>query len=268
MLCKKPNRNGVMEYGCGQWMPCRVNKYREWVGRMMMESMEHQSSCFITLTFNEECLPGAGLQNRPLQLFLKRLRQKVGALRYFAVGEYGDQTWRPHYHLIVFGVSPVQEELIRSCWTLGYVHVGTAELGSMNYIVGYVLKKISRPGLAALQGRSPEFALMSQKPGLGYGVVERIKKAFKDAPASNILMGVMPAMKSIRVCGKKYPLGRYLREKALDSLGFTADQREDFRVATMAAVAERKDLCSTVEYEVQRKARVQQQSTERKVRSL
>lgn len=264
MLCKKPFRKGVMEYGCGQCMPCRINKSREWVSRLMMESMEHKDSCFLTLTFSEEYIGGASLEKRPLQLFIKRLRFEFGErkIRYFAVGEYGDQTWRKHYHLLVFGVSYLEEERIRSCWPFGFVSVGTADIAALRYIVGYVQKKYTKPGLPALKGRSPEFAVMSRKPGLGSGYVEKLRKVLTAYPNSDIVR--VACAKSVRVAGKKYPLGRYLREKVVKSIGLSEDQKEDIRIAAMCAVAERKAVCTTTEYEVQRAARVSQQNYGRK----
>ena len=42
-----------------------------------------------------------------IQKFLKRLRKAYrGKLRYFVAGEYGEQTARPHYHMILYGWEP------------------------------------------------------------------------------------------------------------------------------------------------------------------
>jgi len=48
------------------------------------------------------------LIKRDVQLFVKRLRKDQDArglakIRYYLVGEYGDQTKRPHYHAAIFG---------------------------------------------------------------------------------------------------------------------------------------------------------------------
>lgn len=253
-------------------MPCRINKSHQWVGRLLMESMEHPCCCFVTLTFDEEHLPAGGyLEKRELQLFIKRLREKFSPtkIRYFAVGEYGDQTWRPHYHLILFGVSPTEHQVIQSCWNLGFIQVGTAESASMQYITGYVLKKLTKITNPALKGKPPEFATMSKKPGIGFGVVDRIKTAFTTGPGSTILQESIPTLTQIRVHGKKYPLGRYLREKTMDALGLSADQRENLRIAAMVSTSERKDVYPSIKaYESERKARVQQQSYNRKARTL
>ena len=53
----------------------------------------------------------AVLVNRHLQLFIKRFRKYVSThynekIRYYAVGEYGVQSLRPHWHIIFFYASP------------------------------------------------------------------------------------------------------------------------------------------------------------------
>ncbi|AXB22553.1 replication initiation protein [Lynx canadensis associated microvirus CLP 9413] len=46
------------------------------------------------------------LAKRDFQLFMKRLRKAFPdqKIRYFAAGEYGSETFRPHYHAILFGL--------------------------------------------------------------------------------------------------------------------------------------------------------------------
>ena len=83
----------------------------------MLEVMEHEASCFITLTYNDENLPNPPVvSKREAQLFIKRLRKLLypKLFRYYIVGEYGDKSNRPHYHALLFGVSPTQEKEILS----------------------------------------------------------------------------------------------------------------------------------------------------------
>lgn len=239
MLCKKPFSNGVMEYGCGQCQFCRINRVRQWVGRMQLEALEHTTNCFVTLTFDQAHLPAEGYfqtsaeWKRPLQLFLKRLRHETGPFRYYAVGEYGDRTFRPHYHAILFGVSPVQEGLVAKCWPSGFVQVGTAEAASMSYVCSYVLKKMTNPKDRRLNGRPPEFATMSRKPGLGYGVVARIASAYHSVSGQAALEEEGWISERLRIAGVKYPLGRYLREKTIERLGLSEDARENHKLQVM-----------------------------------
>lgn len=105
---------------CGQCIGCRLEYSRQWANRCMLELQYHDSAYFITLTYNDlhvpthwypdpdtgEAFPSLSLLKRDLQLFFKRLRKAHSDdhIRYYAAGEYGSTTLRPHYHAIVFGL--------------------------------------------------------------------------------------------------------------------------------------------------------------------
>lgn len=105
---------------CGKCIGCRLQRSREWANRCMLELEYHKSAYFVTLTYNDEhvptvyypdpdtgeALPAHTLRKRDFQLFMKRLRFKFSdqKIRFFACGEYGPETMRPHYHVILFGL--------------------------------------------------------------------------------------------------------------------------------------------------------------------
>lgn len=95
---------------CGRCIGCRLEKSRQWAARCVFEATKHKDNCFITLTYSDENLPfGKSLDPYHLEKFWKRLRKKLGPdhkIKYFAAGEYGETTKRPHYHAIVFGWDP------------------------------------------------------------------------------------------------------------------------------------------------------------------
>ena len=111
-------------------------------------------------------------------------------LRYYLVGEYGDTTERPHYHICLFGYPPCaygQTRLFkneRPCcawcsglqdtWSQG--NVFSAELNelSIQYCAGYVTKKMTSHEDIRLNGRHPEFARMSNRPGIGVPALQFI----------------------------------------------------------------------------------------------
>lgn len=158
---------------CGKCIACRISKRREWSLRMLHELVDHVDSVFITLTYDEDHVPeNYSLKKTELQKFFKRLRKRLGKrkIRYFACGEYGDQTHRPHYHAIIFGLSLREEDknAIRESWSCGMVHYGLAEPDSISYVAQYIDKKFT--GDKAIQeysnmGREPVFRLLSL--GLG-----------------------------------------------------------------------------------------------------
>lgn len=239
MICKNPYvAPGGNAYGCGQCMPCRVNKRRQWVHRIMLEAAQHGDNSFVTLTYNDEHLPhGNALYPQDLSRFLKRLRRSIypQKIRYFGVGEYGDTTQRPHYHIALFGYPhcrqastdlrdnryccPVCERVQRD-WGLGKIHIGTLENNSAAYLAGYVTKKLTKKDDPRLEGRHPEFARMSNRPGIGGGVCDDLASIAlqygRDDPHS------LPS--SLKHGSRGQPLDRYLRSRLRHRVGISDDE--------------------------------------------
>lgn len=250
MLCRRPfirDRSGKVlvrpdigdikdgiPFPCGQCLACRINKRRMWTLRLLLEFFEqHEKASFVTLTYSDDnfAFSESGtpvLCKRDLQLWLKRVRKKYGqGIRFYAAGEYGPKTKRPHYHVILFGVAPdeldpdwfyfggksgpYQNNYCRSSplyesWQLGIVHIGEVTPHSIQYVAGYVTKKITKKG----DGLEPEFQLMSRRPGIGLSAVSEIarslQKVSKNCPSA------LPS-REVVVEGKRWPLGRYLLDK-------------------------------------------------------
>lgn len=225
MKCAGPYWRGVQEWPCGKCVPCRVNRSRTWSFRLVLESLLHPYAYFVTLTYAPAFLPVTGsVEPRALQLFLKRLRKEVGTLRYYAVGEYGDKSMRPHYHLAVFTSCPPDVFLrgVESAWQedgqpIGLVHVGEITSASAAYIVGYVVKHCTRRDDPRLGGRHPEFARMSLKPGLGRDMMKRLGGQIDKVDRAFDVVGDVPSQ--LRFDGKMWPLGRYLKDKLREDLG-------------------------------------------------
>lgn len=214
MKCGFPIKLGKRSVGCGQCMPCRINKGREWTGRILLEARfipNKERSTFLTLTYNDENVPSSGnLSHDDLSAFIKALRQDrnyTPYMRFFAVGEYGDRTERPHYHLILFGADPLKYELLfQEHWKKGFTKTGEVNVKSAGYTVGYTTKKLTKMGALGLRGRIPEFARMSKRPPIGHlGVLDIIDKyTTKGGSAGLAKYGDITPV--YRVDGKLYPL--------------------------------------------------------------
>lgn len=205
---------------------------------MSLERLCHEHAMFVTLTYSPDGLfrnemGHCSLFKRDLQLFLKRLRKAVDSrckrfnlppnpIRYFACGEYGDRGDRPHYHLIIYGLSPyfpADCDLVKQAWSdpdmrasYGRVEIRECVHDTIQYVAGYVVKKIV--SAKDSRGRTPEFTLSSRKPGIGYlGLVELIKILQK--PVARKQFGVLDngVPGSLRVNGFNLPLGRYCMDK-------------------------------------------------------
>lgn len=199
---------------CGQCIGCRLDYSREWATRLMLEMKRFkESECwFITFTYDDEFLPVSkfifdsktrkvkrspfhSVSKKTHQLLMKRIRNWYGPdIRFFSCGEYGDISFRPHYHYILFGLDLSGDimEFYRTNWRgdilynsptfqrkvwsdekthkpYGHVVIGKVSFDSCAYVARYVMKK--RKGLNSdwykKMGIEPEFCCMSRKPGLG-----------------------------------------------------------------------------------------------------
>lgn len=179
-------------------------------------------SAFITLTYRPADLPKDGsVSPVHLKAFWRALRYQIGPFRYYGVGEYGELSGRPHYHCLVFGKMPSQEEL-GSSWRYGGVHVGSCSMLSAAYVAGYVTKKMMGKDDPRLKGRHPEFCRMSLKPGIGALGLAGIIKWLYSSDGAAYLGRNHDVPKSIRFEGAIYPLGRYLVQYLRNEFGLPA----------------------------------------------
>lgn len=186
-------------YPCGQCMACRLNKVRDWTLRIMHEARFHTDSVFLTLTYSPDKLPLNGsLDKEDVQDFMKRLRYYVGKVRFFLCGEYGDRYKRPHYHLILFGIGkdhpifkgkhydPRKKGYFMDNfkpWDKGICFLGDVTYSSARYVASYVNKKqLGKKGKSFYEENNltPEFILMSRRPGIGQSFVDFTNPSFSD----------------------------------------------------------------------------------------
>jgi len=233
MLCGHPITLNGRKVPCGQCMNCRINRQRGHIGKILLEeAYAPNNSSFLTLTYNEEHLPENGtLIRSDLNAYLNRIRVgSLGKIRYFAVGEYGTDKIRPHYHLILFGVpADVWEPYLAKKWNdstgepLGFTSVGDLRPGGAAYIAGYCTKKLTRKDDPRLEGKTPEFALMSKRPPLGAAGMNHIRDLCQTKSGALALTKYGNVPTTFRVQGKQYPFSPYWREWLREQLGIPAD---------------------------------------------
>lgn len=191
---------------------------------MKMEQLETKNtSSFVTLTYNEENLPKDGtLVPEHLQMYLGRVRNhSLGKVRFFGVGEYGDRTWRPHYHLIFFGVPALHwEEYLIEKWNKGHVKVLEAEDASFDYVAGYTTKKMMAKDDDRLQGRYPEFARMSKFPPLGTGGFNRIKESLYTRQGCKLLAYKGDIPTSVKIGSKSFRIPDRVQKEWREEFGY------------------------------------------------
>lgn len=199
---------------CGKCPNCLSRKRKEQSVRLIHEKSLYDNACFITLTYDEnnvpctdtlsldnprkvfsrgDALPVKTLLPDDVTKFLKRLRRRltyqlkrkkcvrdyVDRIRYFAVGEYGGKTGRPHYHIIIFNWFPSDavhrqghdftSKQIAELWPFGFHLVSRVVDSSCRYCAQYVTKKLVKSSSPLDCCRFPEYCRQSTKNG-GIGV--------------------------------------------------------------------------------------------------
>lgn len=192
--CLKPFYKDGMAHPCWHCEACKKTRVSQWSFRLRMEAERSSSAFFVTLTYDNDNCPVDDngmmtLEKTHLQAFFKALRKKNSAkLKYYAVGEYGTKTWRPHYHVILFNADlatlvgkdvawlmrtkrvAIDGYYLADCesWNRGHITVGSVN----DQTIGYTLKYISKESRIRKNGywdrRLPEFSLMSKKLGDNY----------------------------------------------------------------------------------------------------
>lgn len=195
---KAIDKNVTIQVPCGKCPDCKRLRAIQWSFRLQQEQHKSINGGFITLTYNEENIPYLEngvetLDYDDLTKFIKKLRRqteyfyskglpdykakgsnkhkyintfnalKSTKIKYYAVGEYGGNTNRPHYHLIAFNIPREVKEKIGKIWSKGMVKVGTVTPKSIRYVANYIMINKQSDDV-----RVPESARMSKGIGLGY----------------------------------------------------------------------------------------------------
>lgn len=200
----RPSGYGYLQVPCGKCFECRAARSAAWSFRLEKEDRNSSESHFVTLTYADNYLPIEDglpvLDKADLQKFFKRLRKRCSAkVKYYACGEYGGTTWRPHYHAIIFNASV---KAIEDSWQLGGLYFGDVAGASIRYVTNYLCKSVDRD----LGSRPKEFAVMSK--GLG--------KCFIESPAVLAYYTKNVDAHVVREGGVKMAMPRYYKQKLFD----------------------------------------------------
>lgn len=212
----------------------------------MLEAAQWSDNAFLTLTYDDEHLPIinkeeriASLAPKHLQDFLKRLRNvhMPAHLRFYACGEYGDENFRPHYHVALFNFPTCRRfrtyrkpgssrplfarccdicRLVGDTWGHGDIDLGVLEENSAQYVAGYVTKKMTHRHDSRLLGREPEFSRMSRRPGIAADAMHEVAS---ELMRFNLEQTQADVPSALRHGSRQLPLGRYLKNKLRSYVG-------------------------------------------------
>lgn len=248
-MCISPfkKKDSELSFPCGRCVDCKKRRVSGWSFRLLKEAERASSAFFLTITYNQEFVPFTDKMymslNKPskdkkgryisshLQLFFKRLRKlQKQQIKYYACGEYGGKTMRPHYHVIIFNCELAN--LIGEDYTyqvnlgnvkldgtqnfhceswidvetgkpLGYISVGQLTEASAAYTLKYISKEARIP-VHKNDDRVPEYSIMSKGLGSNY-LTKNMKKWHKN----DLLNRMYVPLKN----GQKIAMPRYYKEK-------------------------------------------------------
>lgn len=248
---------------CGRCAACRVAKRNEWIFRLTTEAYRWKYVEFVTLTYNDDYLPfsydkyrtvrvvdgarvsyrrefvgnvrtpAATLDKHALQKFFKRFRKAYGkrygsTVKYYAVGEYGSQSLRPHYHFLLFcddelerfyvgrnkrGDPLFASPLIEDAWPIGFNTIDEATIGRIGYCFKYLSKQPK-----FVEGCAKQFSLSSQGLGTNWFTPETVFDLFSD-----------PSKFYVRTSDITLPMPKYFKDLLLrDDDGFYRNMVRDY----------------------------------------
>lgn len=191
---------------CGKCIGCRLAKSNDWATRCSLEANQWDNNWFLTLTYDDEHLPyqnnsdiddnGVIIKDNilvptlikdHLKKFFKDLREEYRTkhnhtkIRFFACGEYGSTTGRPHYHIIMFNLpifdltlhkksstgAHYHSNALDNTWGNGWITINECNYNTAGYVARYVTK-MTRKDSKIYKYRAPEFLNMSRNPGIGF----------------------------------------------------------------------------------------------------
>lgn len=210
MSCISPmqikSAEGSIKYvPCRHCVGCTIKKIQDLriygTAEQTFQALKGRSSSFIRLSYNDANLPviyngelkrlGELVQNGKVptnfdmtllktdfQNFMKRVRQDIARkydqrkIKYMYCGEYGDEGNRPHYHIVLFGVSPLEAKvIIGKQWNFGFIDYKPLESGAIRYISDYMFNDVFgelREQKYTSKGIEPPFLHRSKNIGTHY----------------------------------------------------------------------------------------------------
>lgn len=189
--------NQFIQIPCGKCIGCRMDYSRSWADRMTYHVQgREEASYFLTLTYDDESIDSLdhsdnydlyALRFDDMTDFIKKLRNRFrdAEIDYYYSGEYGDNSFRPHFHMVLYNIlipdlefwklndngDPIYtSENLHGLWKKGMIAVSRFSWRGAAYTASYVEKK--RDGRLQIEyeavGLTPEKCRMSRRPGIAH----------------------------------------------------------------------------------------------------
>lgn len=164
---------GIRRVPCGHCEDCRRRIRNQWFFRIKQEAKSHLLNYFVTLTYDDTKIPydekgNPQVLRRDIQLFLKRIRKRLypNKIRYFGIAEYGPQTHRPHYHIILFSwpvCYDIYSVVLKDWGNCDNITITQLLDEQIMYVCRYHTDKGFTP-----HNYEKTFTFMSRNPGIGH----------------------------------------------------------------------------------------------------
>lgn len=208
---------------CGKCPVCISRRAIEWATRCKHEISLHNQNSFITLTYNDDNLRSEEIVYDDFQKFMKRLRKRYpnNNIRYIVSCEYGTNKKRPHFHAIIFGYNPKNQEYLRTTpkgfklyksdelsklWKKGFHSIGQANEKTAYYIAKYSLSNSKHEIIREESGEIIElcdYMRCSTKPAIGK---EYISKYYESILAHSEFTGQPIPRYYLKYLEKTHPI--------------------------------------------------------------
>ncbi|QXP08278.1 MAG: replication initiator protein [Arizlama microvirus] len=247
----------VFQIPCRKCLACRIEYSRETAVRCVHEAQMYENNIFLTLTYSDQNLVSKKLQYKDIQKFIKDLRhhifqQKLNQMfpklvqseqrklwksltkqtrdniyetiriSVMAVGEYGESTKRPHWHLLIFNYRPMdatyhrnnevgdkiyKSETIDKIWGKNDPQQKPNEIGEVNFkSAGYVARYSAKKLVHGKDGEH-EYEPISRRSSKNAIGKKWIEKYYKDVFALGSI--VLPGG---QMCGVPKYYERWLKK--------------------------------------------------------
>lgn len=241
----------IHEVACGNCLPCRINKKTFWQNRISYDVMSMNKkglgSTFAGLSVDDNHITtNYSLVKDDLQKVIKRLRHHSPIkFKHFSIGEYGDDSKRPHYHSILIGVpSELASDVLRKSWKLGFSTAEPVTSGRIRYVVDY-LDCVSFEGKKTFEdlGLVPPFNLHSN--GIGASLFNSQKDLIMETghyisrgklfPISSYWLNKLGVPVSVRSPTREQIIEWYNKAKSLGYTNFEAYKADKAHIAELTA---------------------------------
>lgn len=182
-------------------------------------------SYFITLTYDDDHVPMTvegvqTLERKKTAKWIQNLPAEIGAFRYYLVGEYGDESHRPHYHMALFPDSYSQVLQLTEKWKRGFTSTYPMAETRALYLAQYTTKKLTHYSDERLaHGQEPEFRTSSRTPPIGAPYVPILVSAYRSRAGQSVITERGDIERSIRFGGKILPIPRFILDRVRKELG-------------------------------------------------